>query len=67
MEPLFSTYKLLLLYNLLNKLYFNKMSDSEDEEPKMTEEEVTKQVTEKVFEAFKEFDADGNGSHVKTD
>lgn len=32
------------------------MSDSDEEEPKMTEEEVTKQVTEKVFEAFKEFD-----------
>lgn len=43
------------------------MSDSDEEEPKMTEEEVTKQVTEKVFEAFKEFDQDGNGSHVKTD
>ena len=32
------------------------MSDSDEEEPKMTEEEVTKQVTEKVLEAFKEFD-----------
>ena len=43
------------------------MSESEEEQPEMTEEEVTKQVTEKVFEAFKEFDQDGNGSHVKTD
>ena len=43
------------------------MSDSDEEEEKMTEEQVTTQVTEKVFEAFKEFDADGNGSHVKTD
>ena len=43
------------------------MSDSEEEEPKMTEEEVQKQVTEKVFEAFKEFDPEGNGSHVKSD
>ena len=43
------------------------MSDSDEEEEKMTEEQVTTQVTEKVFEAFKEFGADGNGSHVKTD
>ena len=44
------------------------MSDSEgEEEPKMTEEEVIKMVTEKVFGAFKEFDPDGNGSHVKSD
>ena len=43
------------------------MSDSDEEAPTMTEEEVTKQVTDKVFEAFKEFDQDGNGSHVKTD
>ena len=43
------------------------MSDSEEEVPQMTEEEVQKQVTEKVFEAFKEFDQEGNGSHVKSD
>ena len=30
-------------------------------------EDVVKMVTEKVFEAFKEFDPDGNGSHVKSD
>ena len=45
------------------------MSDNEgsDEEPKLTEEEIVKQVTEKCFEAFKQFDPDGNGGHVKSD
>ena len=41
--------------------------DSSEEEPKMTEEEIVKSVTEKVFEAFKQFDPEGNGGQVKSD
>ena len=35
--------------------------ESSDGEPQMTEEEIIKNVTEKVFEAFKMFDPEGNG------
>ena len=41
--------------------------ESSEEEPKMTEEEIVKMVTEKVFDAFKQFDPDGNGGQVKSD
>lgn len=40
---------------------------SEDDTPQLTEEEVVAQVSEKVFEAFKVFDPDGNGGQIKTD
>ena len=42
-------------------------SSGGDEEPQLTEEEIVKQVTEKVFDAFKQFDPEGNGGQVKSD
>lgn len=42
-------------------------SNHEDEGPKLTEEEIVKMVSEKIFEAFKVFDPEGNGGQVKTD
>ena len=42
-------------------------SADEEEVPKLTEEEIVAQVSEKVFEAFKVFDPEGNGGSVKTD
>ena len=42
-------------------------SDHEEQAPQLTEEEIIAQVSEKVFEAFKVFDPEGNGGQVKTD
>ena len=42
-------------------------SGEEHETPQMTEDEVSTIVTEKVFNAFKEFDRTGSGTHVKSD
>ena len=36
-------------------------SNHEDEGPKLTEEEIVKMVSDKIFEAFKVFDPEGNG------
>ena len=41
--------------------------DSEDDGPKMTEEEIVKMVSDKVFEAFKTYDPDGDGGQIKTE
>ena len=48
----------------------DKDSGSEDgeEEPQITEEEIIKNVSDKVFEAMKVFDPEGNyGSMIRTD
>ena len=42
-------------------------SNDGDDEPQMTEEEIISEVTAKVIEAFKLFDADGNGGQIKSD
>ena len=43
------------------------MSDSgeSDDEPKVTEEEVAREVEDRCYKAFKEFDTDGSGGIVK--
>merc|ERR1719263_2209111 len=44
------------------------MSDSESEEvPQVTEEEVAREVEDKCYKAFKEFDHIGSGGEVKVD
>ena len=41
------------------------MSDSESEEvPQVTEEEVAREVEDKCYKAFKEFDKQGSGGEV---
>ena len=43
------------------------MSDSESEEvPQVTEEEVAREVEDKCYKAFKEYDYVGSGGEVKT-
>ena len=42
------------------------MSDSESEDvPQITEEEVAREVEDKCYKAFKEFDREGSGGEVK--
>ena len=42
------------------------MSDSESEEkPQLTEEEVAREVEDKCYKAFKEYDHEGSGGEVK--
>ena len=45
------------------------MSDegSGDDEPKVTEEEVAREVEDKCYKAFQAFDTEGNGGEVKVD
>ena len=42
-------------------------SNHDDDVPQLTEEEVVAQVSEKIFDAFKVFDPEGNGGQIKTD
>ena len=45
------------------------MSDSDDksEEPKITEAELRREIEEKCFKAFREFDTEENQGEIKSD
>ena len=44
------------------------MSDSgSDDEPKLTEEDVAREVEDKCYKAFQAFDQEGSGGEVKVD
>ena len=45
------------------------MSDSEgeDKENQMTEAELTKEIEDKCYKAFIDFDQEGNGGQIKSD
>jgi len=42
-------------------------SGSENEEPKLTEEDVAREVEDKCYKAFQAFDQEGSGGEVKVD
>ena len=42
-------------------------SEGEDKENQMTEAELTKEIEDKCYKAFIDFDQDGNGGQIKSD
>ena len=61
------------IFNYNYKLYikyFPIMSDSEggdDEKPQISEAELRKEVEDKCFKAFIDFDEEGNGGQIKSE